>query len=242
MAHAIRASTVIASVWAENRATIERLYPEPIGVEAASGHGPPLDLDDPDRVLESTTAGTLVGVDEERLVAAAAQSDRVLELLPAVGDFVPEGAPIVRLWGSWDASGVDDVRDSVGLGDERTLTQDAAFGVRQLVDIALRALSPGINDPSTAVQAIDRIHDLLRRLAVRRFPTRERIVDGVVRLVLARPDWEDYVRLAIDEIRRAGQGQLQVEHRLHVMLDDLRSIAPEDRQAVLRQERERLDA
>jgi uncharacterized membrane protein len=240
MAHAIRASTVMASVWAETVAAIDRLYPEPIGseVDGERGHGP--ELTEPDRVLESNSAGTVVGIDAERLVGAVSQGDRVLELVPAIGDFVPEGGPFMRLWGTWDRDAIDDVRAAVELGVERTLTQDAAFGVRQLVDIALRALSPGINDPSTAVQALDRIHDLLRRLAVRRFPSRERDIDGVVRLILARPGWEDYVQLAVDEIRSAGQGQPQVEHRLRVMLQDLSSIAPEDRQAALRLELEQL--
>jgi uncharacterized membrane protein len=241
MAHAIRASSVIVSVWAETVAAIDRLYPEPIGAEAASEAEAWQRLGDPDHVVESSGAGTLVGIDEERLVAAASQGDRVVEILPMVGEFVPEGGPLARLWGTWDEAAIEDVRGAVGLGDERTLNQDAAFGLRQLVDIALRALSPGINDPSTAVQALDRLHDLLRRLAVRRFPSSERAVDGVVRLVLARPDWDDYVRLAVDEIRLTGEGQVQIDRRLGSMIEDLRSIASEDRLAVLRQERERLD-
>jgi uncharacterized membrane protein len=241
MAHAIRASTVIASIWAETTAAIDRLYPEPIGAEAEPKAEPGQRLGEPDRVVESPSAGSLVRIDEERLVSAASQGDRLVELLPSVGDFVPENAPLARLWGAWDEAAIDDVRGAVGLGSERTLDQDAAFGLRQLVDIALRALSPGINDPSTAVQAIDRLHDLLRRLAVRRFPSRERAVDGRVRLVLSRPDWDDYVRLAVDEIREAGDGQIQVKRRLGSMLKDLRSIASEDRLAVLRQADEQLD-
>ncbi|MFO7532739.1 MAG: DUF2254 domain-containing protein [Candidatus Limnocylindrales bacterium] len=241
MAHAIRASTVIESIWAETTAAIDRLYPEPIGAEAETEAEPWQRHDDPARVVESPGAGTLVGIDEERLLAAASEGDRLLELLPSVGAFVPEGAPLARLWGDWDEAAIDDVRAAVGLGSERTLNQDAAFGLRQLVDIALRALSPGINDPSTAVLALDRLHDLLRRLAVRRLPSRERVVDGTVRLVLSRPGWDEYVRLAVDEIRQAGDGQIQVDRRLRSMLEDLRSIAPEDRLAVLRQERGRLD-
>jgi uncharacterized membrane protein len=236
MAHAIRASTVIESVWAETTAAIDRLYPEPIGAEAETEAEPWQRHVEPDHVVESPSAGTLVGVDEERLATAASQGDRLLELLPSVGEFVPEGAPLARLWGGWDEAAIDEVRGAVGLGSERTFKQDAAFGLRQLVDIALRALSPGINDPSTAVMAIDRLHDLLRRLAVRRFPSRERVVDGTVRLVLSRPGWDDYVRLAVDEIRQAGDGQSQVDRRLRSMLEDLRSVAPEDRLAVLRQE------
>ena len=240
MAHAIRASTVITSIWAETTAAIDRLYPEPVGAEAETEAGRGQHHGDPDRVVESPGAGALVGVDEERLAAAASQGDRLLEFVPSVGEFVPEGAPLARLWGSWDSDAIDEVRAAVSLGSERTLHQDAAFGLRQLVDIALRALSPGINDPSTAVLALDRLHDLLRRLATRQFPSRERVVEGTVRLVLPRPGWEDYVRLAVDEIRQAGDGQIQVDRRLRSMLEDLHSITPEDRLAVLRQERQRI--
>ena len=82
------------------------------------------------------------------------------------------------------------------------MTQDAAFGFRQLVDIGERALSPGTNDPTTAVQALDELHDLLRRLAVRSFPSPVRLdEDGLLLLVLPRPSWADYVALAPDEIR-----------------------------------------
>lgn len=241
MAHAIRASTVIAAIWRETVAAIERLYPERVGSDAPAEVERPPDRPDPSLVLASTGTGILVGIDEDGLEAIASHGDRALELVPAVGDFVPEGAPLARLWGDWDETAMDDVRGAVGLGDERTLEQDAAFGMRQLVDIALRALSPGINDPSTAVQALDRIHDLLRRLAVRRFPTRARSVDGVVRLLIDRPGWDDHVRLGLEEIRLAGAEQVQIRQRLRTLLDDLISIAPEPRRAVLRSELHRLD-
>lgn len=240
MAHAIRASTVIAAIWRETVAAIERLYPERIGSDVRPEVERAPHRLDPSRILESTETGILVGIDEDGLQATASHGDRVLELLPAVGDFVPEGAPLARLWGEWDEAAMDDVRGAVGLGGERTLEQDAAFGMRQLVDIALRALSPGINDPSTAVQALDRIHDLLRRLAVRRFPTSARSVDGVVRLLLNRPSWHDHVRLGLEEIRLAGAQQVQVSRRLHILLDDLITIAPAHRQAVLHRELDQL--
>jgi uncharacterized membrane protein len=241
MAHAIRASTVIEGVWRETVEAIERLFPEEIGSDAPAEVERAPDRLDLARMLPSTGTGVLVSIDEDALQETAAYGDRAVELLQAVGDFVPEGAPLARLWGHWDEAAMDDVRGAVGLGAERTFEQDAAFGIRQLVDIALRALSPGVNDPSTAVQALDRIHDLLRRLARRYFPSRVRAVDGVVRLSIERPDWDDHVRLALEEIRLTGAGQVQVDRRLRTLLDDLISIAPDHRLAVLRLERDRLD-
>ncbi|CAN5761495.1 DUF2254 domain-containing protein [soil metagenome] len=242
MAHAIRASTVITAIWRETVSAIERLFPERIGTDAPTGVEQVPDRSASGRLLGSHEAGVVMGIDDDGLEAVASHGDRVLELLPAIGDFVPEGAPLARLWGEWDEAALDDVRGAVGLGGERTLEQDAAFGLRQLVDIALRALSPGINDPSTAVQALDRIHDLLRRLAVRRFPTSARAVDGVVRLRLNRPGWDDLLRLALEEIRLAGAHQVQIDRRLRVLLDDLMSIAPDGRLPALRRELERLGA
>ena len=247
MAHAIRASTVITSIWQETVAAIDHLFPERLGDDAEPGAiAVDRDRDEPDGpdlVLTARRTGVVVGVDEDRLFRAASHGDRRLELVPAIGDFVAENAPLIRLWGSWDAPATEALLASIGLADERTLDQDAAFGFRQLVDIAVRALSPGINDPTTAVQALDRIHDLLRRLVTCQFPSRFRADDrGLVRVVVQRPGWDAYVHLGLDEIRLAGEGQLQVHRRLRAILADLGSIAPDDRQAVLRDERARIDA
>ena len=118
---------------------------------------------------------------------------------------------------------------------ERTLDQDVAYGLRLLVDIAERSLADSpFQDPTTAVQAIDRLHDILRHLARRPFPDgRLRDGSGHVRLVTKQPSWEDYVHLAFDEIRMAGAGSPPVARRLAAALRDLRSIALPERLAVL---------
>jgi uncharacterized membrane protein len=91
-----------------------------------------------------------------------------------------------------------------------------------------------VNDPTTAVQALDQVHDLLRRLVRRRFPEPFRVDDaGALRLVLPRPDWASYVALGLDEIRRSGEGSLQVVRRLRFLLEDLVAVAPPHRRAPL---------
>lgn len=244
MAHAIRASTVIASIAAETEAAIERLYPASLAQAAGRNpmavapDGTPAGL-----VLKASRAGILVAVDEGALLRAVGDGERHLALIPAVGDFVPRGGPLVRLCGQWDAEASEEIRDAIGLEDERTLEQDAAFGFRQLVDVAVRALSPGTNDPTTAVQALDRLHDLLRQLAERDIPSPLRTDDaGRVRLIFPRPGWNDYVQLAVDEIRLAGEGQIQVSRRLRALLDDVSSVAPDDRQPVLRRQLALIDS
>ena len=155
-----------------------------------------------------------------------------LELVPALGEFVPAGAPLLRR-ADGDPARLDpsDVTDDVVLGLERTLDQDVAYGLRLLVDIAERSLadSPFL-DPTTAVQAIDRLHDCLRQLARRPFPDGvHRDDDGDVRLIVPVMDWEAYVHLAFDEIRLAGAGSPQVARRLRASLEDLRERAPAER-------------
>ena len=243
MAHAIRASTVIASIWRETATAIDRRLPLEDAPDGRAAH-PMGDRGrgDGHLVLKAPSAGYLVRVDEAAIGSAAEGDGRVVELLPTIGDFVPEGGPLARLSGDWDRDAADEVTRAIGIGQERTLDQDVAFGFRQLVDIAVRALSPGINDPTTAVQALDRIHDLLRRLARRWFPPEHRVTDGAVHLVVPRPLWPDFVRLALDEIRIAGEGQVQVARRLAVVLADLLEVSPADRRGPLLAQRSALEA
>ena len=125
---------------------------------------------------------------------------------------------------------------------ERTLDQDVAYGLRLLVDMAERSLSDSRwQDPTTAVQAIDRLHDCLRQLAHRRIPDGRHFDDtGQLRLIENAMTWDAYVHLAFDEIRLAGAGSPQVARRLQAALQDLRSYAPPDRRPVLQQQLELL--
>jgi uncharacterized membrane protein len=176
---------------------------------------------------------TVIGY--EHLVEEATKAGCVLELLPALGEFVPAGAPLFQVHG--EPVGLDErkVNEAVVLGLERTLDKDAAYGLRLLVDIAQRSLSDSpLQDPTTAVQAIDRLHDCLRQI-VRR-PLSDglyRDATGEVRLMEPVMDWDAYVHLAFDEIRMAGTGSPQVSRRLTAALQDLAQIAPPDRVPVL---------
>jgi uncharacterized membrane protein len=239
MAHAIRAGTVIAQIWAETAAAIDRLFP---GAGPVPDHGvPAAHPGPPDQVLKATGPGVVIAIDEDRLRSVVDADGRSVVVLPAVGEFVPEGGPLAHLYGSWDRQAAGEVRRSIGFGDERTMQQDVGFGFRQLVDIAARALSPGTNDPTTAVHALDRIHDLLRRLARRPFPPHT-LVNGGHAIVLARSTFEAFVSLGLDEIRLAGAGQLQIVRRLREVLDDLETVVPDDRATILHRQRAALDA
>jgi uncharacterized membrane protein len=240
MAHAVRAVNIIARVKSETRRAIERLYPDPLRTEPAEWREPP--ARDPDYVIENSAAGgVLISVDEQDLLNIALRRDLVIEAVPRVGDFVPEGAPLFRVWGSPQREGRS-CEACVALAEERTLHQDALFGFRQLVDIAARALSPSTNDPTTAAQVLDHVHDLLRVLARRAIPSAARADDrGAVRLILPRPSFGDYVRTSFEEVRSYGASSVQVVRRTRAILVDLIDVAPPERKGPLQLELELLD-
>jgi uncharacterized membrane protein len=175
-------------------------------------------------------------VDESRLIEMAREAGGVLELVPAVGDFVPAGHPLLRGYRGWpeelDRPAV--LEKLIELGQDRSVEQDPAYGMRQLVDVAQKALSPGINDPTTAVQALDQIHALLRVLVTRPFPEDARYdEEGQLRLIVHEATWEDYVSLGLDEIRHYGSSSVQVHRRMRALLEDLLQIAPPPRREPL---------
>jgi uncharacterized membrane protein len=204
-----------------------------------------IDIHAQPEVISSREPGNLIRVDRPALVAAARAADCLLELVPVLGDFVIGGAPLMRVHPSRPSRSVGDGRPAarldhrqlaclVLLGPERVHTEDLAYGLRKLVDIAERSVAQPFNDPTTAVMALHRLHDLLRQLALQPLPTGEhRDEDGVLRLVERTLTWSGYVRLAFDEIRLAGASTPQVSRRLFAALHDLKAAAPPERQAPL---------
>lgn len=240
MAQSIRAVHVLRRVTEESARIFTELYPK--GAALEPDHTVALPEDAPTIVVRNgDVGGVAAAVDAEALLAAALENDAVIEVVPQLGDFVPRGGILLRVWGEgWDEA--EALRQHVAIAEERTPYQDPAFAFRQLVDIAERALSPGINDPTTAVQALDHIHDLLAELADRQFPAVTRVDDEqCLRLVLPRPDWDALVHLAFDEIRHYGRGSIQIARRLRAALDDLLLRAPPHRRGVLRSQIEELD-
>lgn len=233
-AQSVRASAIVGAVGAETREVIDRMYP--LGADGADRVTAP-SLEGAEIVVRATHPAVLVSVDTRRLVGHAVDADGVVEIVPAVGDFVPEGAPLLRFRGAIDRFDAARASGALAFGSERTMRQDVAFGFRQLVDVAERALSPGVNDPTTAVQAIDQIHDLLRRLS-RRTLRRGAFAgpDGEARLVVQETDWDDFVALAVDEVRIYAERSVQVIRRLNAMLTDLLDVVPPDRRSPLERE------
>ena len=231
VATTIQVSSIIASIGAETRKTIDARFPT--GEEANSE---PVILSPIPavRALHAKRSGVVTNIDEDALVRLARHADVVLTTAVRSGDYVPEGAPLVGVSTEGSELDADAALGAVHQKRERSMQQDVAFGFRQLVDIAERALSPGVNDPTTAVQALDELHDLLRRLSVR--PLRSGIhrdEEGTVRFVAPPDRLEDFLALALDEIEQYGAESIQVRQRVRELLEDVHAAArPEHRAAV----------
>jgi len=159
----------------------------------------------------------------------------------AVGDTVADGMPLLRVHGGRPVA-ERRLRRLVRLGTERTFEQDPKYAIRMLVDIAIKALSPAINDPTTAVQALDQLEDLLLRLGRRRLASgNARDGSGKLRVVFPVPDWEDFLLLAFDEIRYCGANSIQVMRRMRAALLELGKGVPSARRGALERYLERVD-
>jgi uncharacterized membrane protein len=175
------------------------------------------------------------------LVRLARESDAVIEVVAAVGDTVMEMTPLLRVYASDQALNEQALQKTIEIGDERTFEQDPKYAVRLVVDIAIKALSPAINDPTTAVQALDQIEDLLIRLGRRRLEIGDyRDDQGKLRLIIPFPTWDDFLRLSLDEIRFCGANSVQVMRRMNALIKNLTEVLPAPRHAALRHWEERL--
>jgi uncharacterized membrane protein len=233
-ARLLRPVAILTRVGGHGLAVIEAVYPEPLHDtdegEAQPWHGQGW-------LREITHLGAsevILAVDVPTLVGAARRSGGVIELVPQVGDFLAYGSALFRLYGGAAQLADRKLTAAVAFGAERTLEQDPMFAFRIPVDIGLKALSPAINDPTTAVLALDQVHRLLRAVGQHRLRGEQvRDEHGKVRVILRTPDWEDFVHIACREMRACGATSLQVVRRMRAMLEDLSLVLPPSRRPAL---------
>jgi len=224
----IRVDTMMSDVEADTLGTIDRIHPaEPEHDQT----GPPPASRPPVGAVAvpALRSGFLATVSPQPLVVLGAEHDLVFEFDPRVGDSVIQGGPLVWCWPA-DASGtrpdaadlVDAVNAAASVAFERTLQEDVGYGLRQLVDIAVKALSPGVNDPTTAVHSLGRLSSPLRRLAERPVePLVGRDDDGTVRVVVRRREFDALLSGVCGEIRRYGCAEPTVMTSLLQLLRDV---------------------
>jgi uncharacterized membrane protein len=239
LGRALRPSGALRVVAKLGRAVIASVYPHRLADsrDGTNTNDSQVLDEEPRATIPSSEDGVVLAFDLKGLTALAQRADCVIEMVPQVGDHLAKADPLFRVCRGNATELVEALLASIAVGQERTLEQDPTFPFRIMVDIASKALSPAINDPTTAVLALDQIHHLLRDLGSRNLDTGQvRDAAGRLRLVYRTPDWEDFVRLAVTEIRQFGGESIQVARRLRAMLENLIQTLPESRHALLRQE------
>jgi uncharacterized membrane protein len=219
----------------QGRKVITALYPSSRPAANVTGTVDLRSLSRTQTLLHHGGPRSVQAVDVTALVNVAGASGAVIEIVAAVGDAVFESMPLLHVLGAREAVDERKLRDGIELGEERTFEQDPKYAIRLLVDIAIKALSPAINDPTTAVQSLDQIEDLLMRLGQRHLEIGTyHDSDGKLRLVVPFPTWDDLVRLALDEICSYGATSVQVMRRMNALVTDLTLAVPQERRPTLK--------
>jgi len=214
----------------QGRKVITTIYPSLKSAAAAAGSDDFRALPRSQTLSHRGRPCSIQAVDVAVLVNLAEASGGVIEMVMAVGDTVVELTPLLHVFGAREPIDEQELRNGIELGGERTFEQDPKYAIRLLVDIAIRALSPAINDPTTAVQALDQIEDLLLRMGQRHLEIGAfRDSNGKLRLVVPFPAWDDLLRLAFDEICFCGANSVQVMRRMNALVTDLTLAVPEER-------------
>jgi uncharacterized membrane protein len=230
----MRVSYVIQAVFNE---TLQSIHAE--FVPAAAYHEAPAPAFEAAPLLVSFDRADAVidGVDTHHLVEVAGRHGCVLRLRVPVGTYMARGSDLMEVHGGTPPA-TSQLLGALDCFAVRSLYQDPCYGVRQLVDIAIRAVSAAINDPTTAVQALDRLHGILRAIADRPDPTGVALdATGVARLVVPVPDWNRVFDLAFTEISLYGAGDPQISRKLMSVFDDLSSCVTPDRRAAIESRR-----
>lgn len=235
----LRPSGCLKRLGEVGRAVINSVYPRlfageprktPVEVEA-------MIREEPTRTVINPKDGVVLAFDVQGLVSLARGADCLIHLVPQVGDFVAAELPLFEIYHGGESLSADDLCRCIALGQERTVEQDPTLAFRIIIDIASKGLSPAVNDPTTAVLAIDQINHLLRKVGGLQLD--EGVVrdqEGHVRLLYRTPNWEDFVKLAVTEIRQFGAQSIQIARRLRAMLESLIETLPEERTAILTEE------
>ena len=234
----MRVQYLLEAIAAESRRAIDENFPP------ASAYGEvevPRPSSSPCRLFYIGQPGVVTATDLYGLVELCRQKDCWMELTVGVGEYLAHGTPFAQVHGAVLEGG--EVTRFFLVRGERTFVQDPGFGFRQLVDVAARALSPAVNDPTTAVQSVDRINDLLAIIGPRPDPTGLRVdSNGAVRVKTKLRSFEALLTLSLTEVIRYGADAPQVVRRLVALLDELEETLPAERRAAIVSQRTFLSA
>lgn len=236
-ARLLQVDTIMSHVATDGLRVIRSEYPELIEVGAGGGHDTETEsmvLPGGDRTsIHATESGYLTAVDEGRLLDVSRSAGCALRMDVQVGDYVYPGTLLATLASDADEALVDKARGAFATGAARTPHQDVRLAVVELVDIAAKALSPGVNDPTTAMNSIDRMGELLLELGKRRRPRVRSAEDGAT-IHTNLPGFDDFTRLAFVQIARYAAGQVTVSERMVNVIGSVGGMLPPSRRAALR--------
>ncbi len=238
----IQASHILARAMQETLRAVDHLFPEGAGQEMTAS-APDADASPgsaPWHPVLAARSGYLQSIDTGGLLAWADEQDVVVRMERCIGEFTFEGLPVLSVAGRpLDDRDREHLGGSHVIGRQRTVEQDAAFGIRQIVDVALKALSPGINDTTTAQMSVEHLTAILLRLGERRIESRFRGKDGKLRLITRGPSYESLLAEALDQIRQHAEGNVALMGRLLDSLELLGSrLQDRSRRSALRRQAE----
>ena len=242
IASSIQASSIIASVAQETIATIDRLFPEKLGQEQ--------EKDDDERKLHLLDArnwrgvparedGYIQSVNNAGLLRLARDRKTIVRMEHGIGDFVVRNTKLASLFmeEAPDDETIAALQSTFSISRHRTVEQDTAFGIRQIVDVALKALSPGINDTTTAIMCVDYLTAILARIAPRQIPSFYRYEEGELRVIAKGPSFESLLAESFDQIRSNAKGDVAIMLRMLGAIQTLTSLttSPQRRRALREQ-------
>ena len=216
----IQAANIIASVADETMLVVDRLFPEKLGDGRVDDDEacptPPPFLEHIWKAVPAKGNGYIQSLDNAALLRLACENKTIVRMEHAIGEFVVRGAALasLALEKPPEKEIIAALQAAYAIDRHRTVSQDAAFGIRQIVDIALKALSPGINDTTTAVMCVDYLSAILARLAPRPIPSSHRCVEGELRVIAKGPNFESLLTHAFDQIRRSADGNVTILLRI----------------------------
>ena len=234
IASSIQASSIIASVAEETIAAIDRLFPVNLG------QGPGDDDDEQPlrppserkwRAVMAGESGYIQSVNSAALVRLARDRNTIVWMDHGIGEFVVQNTTLasLALEEPPDQATIDALQATFSISRHRTVDQDAAFGIRQIVDIALKALSPGINDTTTAMMCVDYLTAILARIAPRQIPSSRRYEEGELRVIAKGPTFESLLAESFDQIRSNAKGDVAIMSRMLGAFQTLASLTASPR-------------
>ncbi len=227
IASSIEASSIIASVAQETIAAVDRLFPEKLGQgpDESEDHRAQRPLTDRNWIaVPAKDSGYIQRVNNAAILRLARDNKTMVRMEHGIGEFVVQGVTLasLALEDPPDEQTIADLQSAFSISNHRTVEQDAAFGIRQIVDVALKALSPGINDTTTAVMCVDHLTSILARVTPRQIPSSYRFEDGELRVITKGPSFESLLAESFDQIRRSANGDVVILSRI---LDALQIVA-----------------